>query len=490
MPKKRHHTQFSKPQSTAPASLVSSGSGTAGHDGPSSSRANNLSSANADHSPGVNELLADLRRRGGASNHSVDVEQMVAPSVPPMIRDILQLPVMPAPRPRQLQRAQPGRRLPAGPAPPRSWLSMSRHAPRHGAQERAVAAEGFERRSLPEAYVPEPGSLIDTALRKFALTWDFQREYWHQYVHDLPTHIRAALVAYLGIWGPSGVTVADLKIILQAPIEDDNDHPGDEPVAPNDGIVNEGFRQLDLTGCIGRSLKLAELSSLLFPSSRDPHSDLQESWDAPETDTSIPMPLLPNLTHLALAIDPQNRPSVSWRQLLSFASHLHTLTHLSLAYWPEPTLTPNAKYTSVVTPQGRSVPYGGTGPYSHTLDGDWAEAVMVLRRLSKALYSLEYLDLTGCADWCQALFSEADHDTIDWVGDWGKIEHLLLYPGYPMPDESDIMGRKRHRVASQNAARVEKHIRAKRAGRGRFITVGKEPILEISVEDLLQELSL
>ncbi len=116
-----------------------------------------------------------------------------------------------------------------------------------------------------------------------------------------------------------------------------------------------------------------------------------------------------------LGMDPQYSSAASWRQLLSLASRFTALTHLSLAYWPEPTLTPNAKLASVVSPDGRTVQYGGTGPYSHSLDNDWSEAILLLRRLSKVLYRLEYLDLTGCAEWYPALYSEADGDTIDWV---------------------------------------------------------------------------
>ncbi len=108
---------------------------------------------------------------------------------------------------------------------------------------------------------------------------------------------------------------------------------------PNPSSVNEGMTHLDLTGSIGRSLALRELSDLLFPRHRHrpPHlklvptadgklSDeppLQESWEddsggdaAPEPPPPalnarhVPLPLLPNLTHLSLALMP-DRPATA-----------------------------------------------------------------------------------------------------------------------------------------------------------------------------------
>lgn len=333
-----------------------------------------------------------------------------------------------------------------------------------------------ERRPLPGCYVPGEGSLVDAVLRRMVVDWDFQKEYCRYVLYDLPTHLRVALIAYLGVWA-DGVTIQDLGMVLTPPPPEEEDGEGEEgevqvAVASPGGHMNLDFHHLDLTGSLGHSLKLRELSSFLFPS-RPESTDLQDSWDAPEEESAInvPRPLLPNLTHLSLGINPDYAHAVSWRHLVAFASHHAKLTHLSLAFWPEPAMTPNAKLASFVTAQGRSVQYGGTGPYSHSLDNDWAEAIVVLRRLSKSLYGLEYLDLTGCGEWISALWSHADHDAVDWVGDWGKISTLLLYPGYQLGDDADVAETARYWEIVQNAERVERHIRAKRAGRGRFITV-------------------
>ncbi|KAK3319327.1 hypothetical protein B0H66DRAFT_623999 [Apodospora peruviana] len=486
MPKKRHQTIFSKPQSTAPASLSSSSTG---------SRNQHDDQSQSSSSRSVNQLLADLRRVG-LNGSGGGAAAGVHPTVPPAIRDILQLPETPAPRPRgsggggrpaRLDAA--GRRLPPGPAPPRSWLSSSTSSRRIGAPRDGGTSERSSEqhhRPLPGAYLPERGSLVDMVLRRFALDWEFQRIYCQYYLYDLPTHLRVALVRYVGVWGSdSGVSLADLQILL-SPLPMDGIEDGEsgisEEISPS--TANEAFTHLDLTGSVGRSLRLRELSDLLLPPQQPGKSapDLQDSWDdAPDDQpaavsvVTIPRPLLPNLTHLSLALNPDAAPpatTVSWRHLLAFAASHSYLTHLSLAFWPEPSLTPDAKYASVVSAQGRVVQYGGTGPYSHSLDNDWSEAVMVARRLSKSLYELEYLDLTGCAGWSPALWSSAEHDVVDWVGQWGKISTILLYPGYELGEAAaGIAETARYRELVGNARRLERHVRSCRAGRGTFITV-------------------
>ncbi|KAK4449913.1 hypothetical protein QBC34DRAFT_298270 [Podospora aff. communis PSN243] len=461
MPKKRYHqARYSKPQSTAPASLsISSG----------------WSRRNSQHqhdetNRGVNELLADLRRtRLGGGGGAIQRPVEIPPTLPPVLRDILQLPELPALRPRRPDR----RRTHAGPPAPRSWLSgADRAAGLRKLQQYGRPGDG-DHRPLPGMYRPAEGSLIDIVLRRVAFDWEFQREYGRYYLYDLPKHLREALVTYLGIWNSDGVSVEDLNaVLLPPPMEEGDEEYEHGRLSPSS--ANEYFTHLDLTGSLGRSLKLKELGRFLFPSRLQQPTDMdtRESWDAPEDiSITVPRPLLPNLTHLSLGIRPDCAQAVSWRQLLGFVAHCPTLTHLSLAFWPEPSLTPNAKLASFVTAQGRTVPYSGTGPYSHSLDNDWSEAIVVLRRLSKTLYGLEYLDLTGCGDWYSTLWSTVGHETIDWVGDWGKISTLLLYPGYQLSEEAGPAEKAKYWETAQNAERVERHIASKRAGRGRFITV-------------------
>lgn len=460
MPKKRHQSRFSKPQSTAPASLsISSTPGT------SSSRSSRSSRRNSHHDEnrGVNELLADLRRSGaGGGGGQQPVE--IPPTLPPVLRSILQLPEVPVLRPRR-----PERRRNAGPPPPRSWLSVGDRAAELRKIQQFSKPEEYEHRPLPGAYLPGEGGLVDIILRRFVVDWEFQNSYCRYCLYDLPKHIRDGLISYLSTWSPDGVSITDLKLILLPPEDEEEGFENPDRLPPS--VANEDFTHLNLNGAVGRSLKLRELSQFLFPP-QPQVAGPQESWDSPEEGGSaVPRPLLPNLTHLSLAIRPECTSDVSWRQLLSFATNCSTLTHLSLAFWPEPSMTPNAKLASFVSPQGRTVQYSGTGPYSHSLDNDWFEAIIVLRRLSKALYGLEYLDLTGCGNWYSALWSTVAKEAVDWVGDWGKITTLVLHPGYKLPDEAGPAEAARYWEIVQNAERIERHVTAKRAGRGRFITV-------------------
>lgn len=340
----------------------------------------------------------------------------------------------------------------------------------------ASDSQTFQFRGLPGAYQPAQGSLLDMSLRQLAVDWEFQRSYNCYYIFALPNHLKVALLAYLARWYGSGVSSADLRAILlpwtEDPSEDSEGHDTPSPIPQT--TVNVDITHLDLTNSLGHSLRLRELSDFLFPSRSSTPSQLQpqESWDAPASQTpTVPPALLPNITHLSLALDPRHAPNLSWRHLLSFAAHFSsTLTHLSLAYWPEPTLTPNARLSAATftSPTGRTIQYGGTGPYSHSLDEDWSEAVLVLRRLARNLYGLEWLDLTGCASWAlPALTTQAEHDSVDWVGDWGRVETVLLYPRFGR----ELLGDELYKGEVDAARRLERHVRGKRGGVGRGIAV-------------------
>ncbi|KAK3390223.1 hypothetical protein B0H63DRAFT_557223 [Podospora didyma] len=440
------------------------------------------------HRRSVNELLSDLRRvrlgPGGPSQRSLDIQ----PTVPPAIRNILQLPETPPPRPRRPVRVDAfGRRLPPGPAAPQSWLatrSPTNVASGRGQQQIGQLALAHRKHlPLPDCYAPAPRSLMGIVLRRFAQSWDFQREYCHYYLYDQPSHLRVALISYLGMHTRGGVSVQDLKAILLPPAAepdcdaDDDDDEKESLPSPSEqlgpSVNNADLHHLDLSGSLGRSLKLRELTDFLYPAAANSPShpdflpaDPKDSWDAPEqpptaaeASSTIPQTVLPNLTYLSLAIYPGVTNSASWRQLLAFASHCPpgSLTHLSLAYWPEPNLTPNAKLASVIDPStNRLYQWGDTGLYSHDPDEDWSEAVMILCRLSRILYGLEWLDLSGCGAWIEALYTRVDHDEVDWFGAWGKVEKIRMW------DSGDAV----------NKARIlEKHVRAKRMGRGRVIEV-------------------
>ncbi|KAI1298900.1 tafazzin [Xylaria venustula] len=476
MPKKRHQPKYSKPPSVAPASLLLSS--------PSHSTSEH-------HDRSVNELLANLRRSTlnsqsvpSSSNSGSSFSAATTPSVPPALRHILQLPEPPAPVPRRPQRRDlGGRRPPPGPPPPRSWVTFSQSRRATSSNTRHDGAHGHIRYwPMPGVYAPAEGSLMDLTLQHMALGWAQQRDWNRFYIYTLPSRLRSALLTRVSEIHSPGVSLMDLRLVLCGPPENELGEYGLEP--PDMNMLNSDFFTLDLTGSLGRSLTIKELQELLFGPKKAtaPTDVVQDSWDLPSP-VAGPVELLPNLTHLSLAVDPDSTLLVSWKQLLSLSEKLTQLTHLSLAGWPEPSLTPNAKLAKVVSPTtGRSVQYGGTGPYSHVLDGDWTEAILVLKRLSRLLYSLEYLDLTGCGDWIRALREESDGefrvDFVDWSGDWGKITNVRLNSGYRLTDNSSIAETLRFSGWVDEAIAVEKHIRAQRAGRGRWITVERDTVSE------------
>lgn len=421
-----------------------------------------------------------MRRTGlngspNAASTSASIPQL-APSVPPELRHILQLPETPPPAPQRLRRIVNGRRGPPGPPPPRSWISLaqSKHAPARFDTGESGAARSAP---LPGAYSPGDGSLVAMTLRRMATDWEQQRDWNRYYLYTLPSRLRVALIAFISELYDPGLSIKDLRLILSGPLEQELEDYGVEK--PDLATLNEDVLSIDLAGSVGKSLSLKELGDLLFPAAKmpDPETALQDSWDAPEPIMG-PLQLLPNLTHLSLAVDPGQNQKASWKQLLGLCSKLTAITHLSLAGWPEPSLTPNAKFAKIISPMtGRAIQYGGTGPYSHSLDNDWTEATLMLKRLSKGFYSLEYLDLTGCADWFPALMkvlSDSNSECVDWVGDWGKITMLKLYSGYALPDDATKGEVVRFAEWVRAATDIERHIRAQRGGRGRWITVDRD----------------
>ncbi|POR38002.1 Uncharacterized protein TPAR_01804 [Tolypocladium paradoxum] len=457
MPKKRQHVKSFKPSLVASPAQSSASSTAAG--GPAK---------------GVNELLANLRHASVArSSASPRPLPTAAPTVPPAIREILQLPETPALLPRRPVRPRfdnNGRRLPAGPAPPRSWVSRRPgEAIVEGRSSRSprLSCPGLAQTTLPGAYTPAPGSLIDVVLRRLAFDWELHRVYNKYYLYFLPSHLKPALIRYVGVAAQQGVSLADLKAILLPPHGVyDEDELGDESVS------NAQVTCLDLSGSIGRTLRLKDVSDLLFPWNQSPSSEvLRDSWDTADMVPSPPRILLPSLTHLSLALEPIGPHDASWKQLLALSTKLSTVTHLSLAFWPDPCLTPRARFSSITSPQGQNISYGGTNYYSHSIDHDWGEALLVLRMLSKNLYKLEFLDLTGCAPWFKALKLADGHDFVDWVGSWGKVTLLRLYTGWTPGEDALPSERIAYTEAVEMAASIEKHIIARRAGKGRFITV-------------------
>ncbi|KAG5981681.1 hypothetical protein E4U55_002690 [Claviceps digitariae] len=466
MPKKRNHVKTFKPSLPASSLNLSCASSSSSSSAPA-----------AKSSKSVNELLANLRHSAAGGPSSPRPLPTTSPSVPPVIREILQIPEHPSPPPRRPARQRfdiDGRRLPAGPAPPRSWVlrqSALDNVEKSLSRSLRIRYSSLDSTSLPGAPLPHPGSLIAISLKSLAVDWDIHRVYNQYHLYFIPSHLKSALIRYVGLSSEGGISLMDLRTILLPPECIYTDEKLD-----NQGSANSEITCLDLSGSIGRSLRLKDICSLLFSHYKaDANVErLQDSWEAADISPSPPRLLLPNLTHLSLALDPQSKRDVSWKQLLTLSSKLPNVTHLSLAYWPEPCLAPRAKSSTVSSSYGHNIPYGGTTIYSHFLDHDWSEALLVLRMLSNHFYKLEYLDLTGCASWFEALQRRDGHDFVDWSDSWGKVAVLRLSVGWKLGADAMLSDRAAYTKAVDTAKTVERHIRSMRAGKGNFITVERD----------------
>ncbi|PVH93076.1 hypothetical protein DM02DRAFT_542298 [Periconia macrospinosa] len=394
----------------------------------------------------VNDRIQQLRReqapRTTTQRRDEITEVVTTRTVPPHLRRLLQLAEgeVPKPKPgsrhaRNIGASRPGERRPPGPAAPNSWLSASRFAPkgmRNGEGDGTLdRREGFGRlaRCYDEEFrrFPAPKSLMHQCLRTFASHWGDLAEYEQHYLPSLPIPLREVMLSYLTLYSMRGdLDSKTFKILFQ----------DDKEVEGGTSAWSE-VRFLDLTGMLSEKFTLKDLDKSLHHvggvgvataavtssvgdlnlSSDSPKGkgkekmvpQIAESWEDEVEDVSktpppasIPghtllTPVFPNLTRLSLA---HPGPTASWTDLLSLSPHLKMLTHLSLAYWPRPSTTPNAATASMVSQHG-SVSLGGSHFYSD-LDDDWHEAANILRRLSKNTYCLQWLDLEGCT-WIPAL---------------------------------------------------------------------------------------
>lgn len=401
-----------------------------------------------------------------------------------------------------------GRRVP-GPAAPRSWLMGSRHVPEgHSVYKRnngvLVDGEdrwvlyGFSRMTAARDSLPAELSLTHQTLKTLTARWNVLLEYEQYHLAALAPALKELVLSYLSVYGPKqGVDINTLKLLFLTAAE----LPG--------ATGSDGVKMLDLSGLISPTLYVSEVNrffgvrppsdpsealqqlSLFDLSSSRPPSPLPksnvagketatvaDSWEDEEDATITPSPStffrptrFPHLTHLSLS---HPHPSAaSWSHLLNLANHLGTLTHLSLAYWSSPTLTPNAKTSQMTSKHGGNISLGGTHFYS-ALDNDWHEAASILRRLSKSTYSLQWLDLEGCAGWIPALtfglptipaelgqrrtgncrfragqssggsaeWNGREHEPTtsgpDWNGSWGQVRYVNISQGVLPSNPRDV----------------------------------------------------
>lgn len=494
MPKKHHRTLYSKPSSSPHSSLRSVPSPSAQDGRPPKLPAATQSS--------VNELISHLRHTQLSSGKDHESSSRYSPllrserTVHPSLRNLLDIPETPQPRPRPGLRSR-TRRIP-GPPPPESWLEHSRYAPRE-VRERAIARTSDsvviqswaeDDIGLPGCTLPEERTLTDLVCRTMAKDWPWHQQYDGLLLSSLPLGLKEILLSYLAAAAPEASPSwrgKENTLSLLWPQEHDSESlpPGiDFDVLDDSSEV----RRLDLEGALGTWITMKRLRKELLSTSKlridarnnfsvdntktapgpldpavpDTWDDLDQEIDGMSKSLSKPFDIGPtlrftNLAHLSLALSPsiESLSSVgSWAALLDLSSHLSTLKSLSLANWPLPTLTPNARASNAYmrNPVSRSLPivrYSGSDMYTE-LENTWEEAANILRRLSRNLYCLQWLDLRGCGLWWGALTwpgypeGAADSDSIgengrhprlsdvgpEWNGAWRGVELLGLEVGW------------------------------------------------------------
>lgn len=420
MGKKHQHRPFPKVASTTHPSLARTAASTSASAG----------------SRSVNELISESRRvTPNAANVQAIAAVVTAPTVHPSVKALLGVPQTPAPSPRHTKTNSNDRtrgRTP-GPPPPASWLSIIPHtfSSRYGpalcaAENPSGRARNLDMARLPGLKFPPETSLMHITLKKLARNWEWHVHRDQYYLAALSSSLKQLLLSYIAVYGrQSGISLQAFRILFAS----ESDVPG--------ATSNDDVTHLDLSGSVGSSLSMKQLGQVLAPLAPAPKTILNtpapdtselDSWESYAEDelslesltlTAKPFPCL---THLSLSYP---HPTVSWSRLLSLAPHLATITHLSLAHWPVPSLTPNSKTATTSSKFGPPVAYGGSDFYS-AFEGDWSEAAGILRRLSRATYCLKWLDLEGCDEWFAALRWKVEDEGAEWTGAWRGLETLML----------------------------------------------------------------
>lgn len=425
----------------------------------SSSKPSNAPSQTGTGSRSVNDLLNASRRNGKGKAPALDTSNFS--SLPPPIRALLNMPDPPPMTARtQIRGPSRVRRIP-GPPPPQSWLEDSKHAPdgltgSYLTLRWRGARIQQQNSNMPGAHFPDSRRLEHFVLKAIAKKWPWHAEYDSTYLSLLPVGIRCTLLSYIAIYN-DGHWPNPLPFLF--PPDCDQDDLDD-------------VTRLDLANSIGgwATAKKIEQELVTKGSQRGTSrkvvtpqiaEDIPDSWDddlvpgsSRSTATQMPKTIsagrlrFSNLRHLSLAVDPTSpsgAASASWSQLIALSAHLAPLTSLSLAHWPAPTYMPNASQGRIKMknpiPNAPDVIYNATDPYTG-FDNNWREAAGILRSLSRNLYCLTWLDLTGCAPWLSALsWTDISGETLnaDWNGAWRNIEKLILTVGW-IPGRPDRFG--------------------------------------------------
>ncbi|KAJ5650790.1 uncharacterized protein N7484_004513 [Penicillium longicatenatum] len=451
MPKKHRTSLYTKPTNTPHHTLASS---RANDNGRFQVVSPTRAQASTDDSS-VNGLIDHLRRTQGnisGNSSSGSLRSFTSQrSVPPALRNILELPEPSQPRPRPnagtLIGARPPRRVP-GPPPPTSWLTGDTD----GAQDSSTNAEADNMNNLeqihrlqrlPGAAFPRQDSLQHAVLASMAQNWAWHVEYDGPYLSQLPRHIKVAILSYVAQFSQEE-PLAHYMNGLTALFPTRAELEGSVVHTPNTDLMPE---RLDLSNALGRWLSFKKLDKTLrvthpadLASKNATEENVPDSWDGTEYETEhidIPRSMgqqmrFENLKYLSFA-HPHSY-SASWPELVTLLSDLPTITHLSLAYWPCPSNHPYLLVPSLMHSLADR-----TSPSSY-------EAAGILRRLSRSTFCLKWLDLEGCSDWIHLLpmwteYPEGRKDPVEygpeWNHSWRNVVSLNLAPGWEIkvPDE-------------------------------------------------------
>ncbi|KAF8423600.1 hypothetical protein EV426DRAFT_700225 [Tirmania nivea] len=451
MPKKHRQRLYTKPPSTAPATLASSSIRPTPSAQPPTQSVNGLL-----HHLRVSQAKSSLGEQGHIAlpgSAPIGQPRTHHPSVAALLgADPTPIPFRP--RSRVIgSRALP--RTTAGPPPPRSWVSVASSV----ATSRPLIAGGKcpsgdnEERDrdairLPGMIKVSERSLMHYALLTLTKNWDWVVIYEQYYLCTLRPGLKALLGAYAGAYsGGMGLGEEGLRVLYpprktrESELGDGAELIGKEAnnpaaeksskygllqdtwEAPDDDSDSdfsnlEGTTHLDLTHSLGRTapdmqLSLKNLERFLFsgqllpppPDSMPPVIPDQ----LPRSIQSPPRLHLPSLSHLSLAYPSNLHPTSLWsptapHNLPYILSFIPTLTHLSLAGWPGP-------------PASLSSP----------------AVARVVRGLAHSTYCLKWLDLSS---WTMGVLEivfmgavwEVEMDAV-WGGWWRGVETVVWLDG-------------------------------------------------------------
>lgn len=192
------------------------------------------------------------------------------------------------------------------------------------------------------------------------------------YLYEMSSALKSTLLAYIAAYSTWPMDLFGLTTLFRRDDVDDDVEAEDESRV---GIIEEDVNHITLAYALGRTLSLKELKRFLLPQTQLNLEDL-ESWEQAES-TSL---RFPNLTHLSLAYP---GPSISWStRFLEFVrTCIPTITHLSLAGWPEP------------------------------------PDLATLMLFSKYLLCLRHLDVSDCPTRTIEMLG-----SLDWGGTWKTVE--------------------------------------------------------------------